>query len=177
MNKNLLNLIVVFLTFFGWSQSSSKTDFIFSTNKISTIANFKQQQKEPNSNKKLCSDSINHVSNYTTNVMGTFDGLDDFVKIDSNPALDLTNNYTFEAWVNQEESTGFGGIIDKGSVQLFIHNKINLTSYNENSLVLSIATANGIYVINTKKNSIKQNSWHHIVYRVSTTNIYKIKFQ
>ncbi|MDN3674319.1 DUF5011 domain-containing protein [Flavobacterium branchiarum] len=187
MKRNLLNLIVMFLTILGWSQNSSEADSIITINenKISTKTDlnvpgeygtevYNQLAGDTDAINDSKSITIKDIPNHTTNVMGTFDGLDDFMLIDHNSALNLTNNYTFEAWVNQEESTGFGGIIDKGSVQLFIHNKTNLTSYNENSLVLSIATAKGAYVINTKKNSIKQNSWHHIVYRVSTTNIYKI---
>ncbi|MCD0476576.1 S8 family serine peptidase [Flavobacterium sp. EDS] len=118
--------------------------------------------------------TIAHVPNYATNVTGTFDGLDDFVVIDANPALNLTNNYTFEAWVNQKEPSILGRILDKGTVLFFIHNTSSLSIYKENSLVLSITTAKGSYVINTGQNSIKQNTWHHIAYRVSKTNIYKI---
>jgi hypothetical protein len=118
--------------------------------------------------------TITHAPNYATNVTGTFDGLDDFVVIDNNSALDLTNNYTFEAWVNQKEPSILGRILDKGTVLFFIHNTSSLSVYKENSLVLSIATATGSYVINTGLNSIKQNTWHHIAFRVSKTNIYKI---
>lgn len=118
--------------------------------------------------------TITHAPNYATNVTGTFDGSDDFVVIDNNPALNLTNNYTFEAWVNQKEPSILSRILDKGTVLFFIHNTSSLSIYKENSLVLSIATATGSYVMNTGLNSIKQNTWHHIAYRVSANNIYKI---
>jgi hypothetical protein len=44
------------------------------------------------------------MSNAVTNVTGTFDGIDDYVVADitSAPVLDLSNNYTFEAWVNRK---------------------------------------------------------------------------
>jgi hypothetical protein len=41
------------------------------------------------------------VANAVTNVTGTFDGIDDVVADTSAPAL-LSNNYTFEAWVNRK---------------------------------------------------------------------------
>jgi hypothetical protein len=45
------------------------------------------------------------VANAVTNVTGTFDGIDDYVVADitSAPALDLSNNYTFEAWVRKAQ--------------------------------------------------------------------------
>jgi hypothetical protein len=42
------------------------------------------------------------MSNAVTNVTGTFDGIDDYVVADITSAPDLSNNYTFEAWVNRK---------------------------------------------------------------------------
>jgi hypothetical protein len=49
--------------------------------------------------------TLSHVANAVTNVTGTFDGIDDYVVADitSAPALDLSNNYTFEAWVRKAQ--------------------------------------------------------------------------
>jgi hypothetical protein len=60
--------------------------------------------------------------NAVTNVTGTFDGIDDYVVADitSAPALDLSNNYTFEAWVNRKKPI-FGRIFDKSRINLFVH--------------------------------------------------------
>lgn len=118
--------------------------------------------------------NVSHIADYATNVAGTFDGINDFIKTDASPALNLTNNYTFETWVNQKGSTVYGRLLDKGTALVFIHNDSNLSIYKENSLVISITTATGSYVINTSENSIKQNVWHHIAYSVSAANVYKV---
>mgnify|MGYP003671993064 CR=1 FL=1 len=119
--------------------------------------------------------TLSHVANAATNVTGTFDGVDDYVVADitSAPVLDLTNNYTFEAWVNRKSPTIFGRIFDKSRVNLFVHTNNNST-YKENSLVLSITTAAGSHVINTGLNSVLLNKWHHIAFTVSATNVYTI---
>ncbi|WP_394776863.1 S8 family serine peptidase [Flavobacterium sp.] len=118
--------------------------------------------------------TLSHAANYATNVTGTFDGVNDFIKTDVTPALNLTNNYTFETWVNQKATTVFGRLLDKSTVLAFIHNNSNLAIYKENSLVVSITTPTGSYVINTAVNSIKQNTWHHIAYTVSAANVYTV---
>lgn len=115
--------------------------------------------------------TLSHVANANKNVVGTFDGIDDYLIADNNPGLDLTNNYTFEAWVNRKNPTIFGRIFDKARVNLFVHTNNNST-YKENSLVLSITTASGTYVINTGLNSVQLNKWHHVAFSVSATNVY-----
>jgi hypothetical protein len=118
--------------------------------------------------------TLSHAANLATNVTGTFDGVNDFVKTDITPAQDLTNDYTFEAWVNQKRPSVFGRLLEKGSVLAFVHNTANLTLYKENSLVLSITTPTGSYAINTELNSIKLNTWHHIAFTVSAANVYTV---
>ncbi|WP_281322187.1 S8 family serine peptidase [Flavobacterium aestivum] len=117
---------------------------------------------------------FSHAANYATNVTGTFDGVDDFIKTDITPALGLTNNYTFEAWVNQKKPSTFARILDKSKVLVYIHNNNSLSLYKENSLVFSITTATGSYVMNTGLNSIKQNKWHHVAFTVDAANVYTI---
>ena len=118
--------------------------------------------------------TLSHVANAATNVTGTFDGIDDYVTVDASPALDLTNNYSFEAWVNRKSPTIFGRILDKSRVNLFIHTNNSLALYKENSIVLSITTVAGTYVLNTALNSVQLNKWHHIAFTVSATNVYTI---
>jgi hypothetical protein len=118
--------------------------------------------------------TLSKVGTFATNVTGTFDGVDDYIVSDVTPALGLTNNYTFEAWINQKSPTVFGRILDKSRVLLFVHNNAALTLYKENSLVLSITTAGASYAINTEQNSIQQNKWHHVAFTVSSTNVYTI---
>ncbi|WP_428232904.1 S8 family serine peptidase [Flavobacterium sp.] len=118
--------------------------------------------------------TLSHVANYATNVTGTFDGINDFIKTDVTPALDIIHNYTYELWVNQNKPSIFGRLLEKGSVLAFIHNNSSLSIYKENSLVISITTPTGSYVINTGLNSIRQNTWHHIAFTVSETNDYTV---
>jgi len=118
--------------------------------------------------------SLSHAANYNVNVAGTFDGVNDFIKTDITPALNLVNDYTYELWVNQNKPSIFGRLLDKSTALVFIHNNNSLSLYKENSLVISITTATGSYVINTGLNSIKQNTWHHIAYTVSDANVYTV---
>ena len=122
----------------------------------------------------LKSVTLSHAANYSVNVAGTFDGVNDFIKTDITPALNLTNNYTYELWVNQNKPSVFGRLLDKSTALVFIHNNNSLSLYKENSLVISITTTTGSYVINTGLNSIKQNTWHHIAYTVSAANVYTV---
>jgi len=116
---------------------------------------------------------LSNVANFATNVTGTFDGIDDFIVSDITPAMDLTNNYTFEAWINRKSPTIFGRIFDKSRVNLFVHTNNN-PIYTENSLVLSITTATGSHVLNTGINTVLLNKWHHIAFTVSAANVYTI---
>ena len=117
---------------------------------------------------------LSHVPNALTNVVGTFDGINDYIVSDVTPALNLTNNYTFETWINRKSPTLFGRILEKGSVNLFVHTNNNVALYRENSLVLSITTASGSYVLNTGLNSMQLNKWHHVALSVSAANVYTI---
>ncbi len=116
---------------------------------------------------------LSHVPNASTNVTGTFDGINDYIVSDVTPALNLTNNYTFETWINRKSPTIFGRILEKGSVNLFVHTNNN-PIYRENSLVLSVTTATGSYVLNTGLNSMQLNKWHHVALSVSGANVYTI---
>jgi Subtilase family/Concanavalin A-like lectin/glucanases superfamily/Domain of unknown function (DUF5011)/Secretion system C-terminal sorting domain/CUB domain len=114
--------------------------------------------------------TLSHASTYATNVSGTFDGINDFVNSDIAPALSLTNNYTYEGWINQKEPSIFGRIFDKNRITFFVHNNNN-PIYNQNSLVLSI---NSAYNMNTGANTIQKGKWHHVAFTVSSTNVYTI---
>lgn len=117
---------------------------------------------------------LSHTANYATNVTGTFDGVDDYIVSDVTPALDLTNNFTFEAWINQKKPSVFGRILDKSKVLLFVCNEVNHSLYKENSLVLSVTGTGGAFALNTGLNTVKQNKWHHVAVSVSAANVYTI---
>jgi hypothetical protein len=117
---------------------------------------------------------LSHAANSATNVTGTFDGIDDYTVSGTSPALSLTNNYTFESWINQKSPSAiYGRIMDKSKVLIYVHNTYS-QGFNKNSLVINIAGAAGSYVMNTAANSIQQNKWQHIAYTVDATNVYAI---
>lgn len=118
--------------------------------------------------------AFSHTANYATNVTGTFDGVDDYIVSDVTPALDLTNNFTFEAWINQKTPSVFGRILDKSKILFFVNNTANHSLYKENSLVLSVTGTGGAFALNTGLNTVKQNKWHHVAVTVSATNVYTI---
>lgn len=120
--------------------------------------------------------TVNHTGNYNKNLVATFKGTDDYMASKS-PGLDLTNNYTFEAWVRQtEEATadkggGLPRIMDKNTVKVFINNGAS-KSYNKNSFVCYFLTEKGEYILNTKENTAIQNNWQHIALSVDKNNQY-----
>jgi Subtilase family/Concanavalin A-like lectin/glucanases superfamily/Domain of unknown function (DUF5011)/Secretion system C-terminal sorting domain/CUB domain len=114
--------------------------------------------------------TLSHATPYATNVSGTFDGINDYATTDIVPALSLTNNYTYEAWINQKEPSVFGRIFDKNRITFFVHNNNN-PIYNQNSLVLSI---NSVYNMNTGANTIQKGKWHHVAFTVDSANLYTI---
>jgi Concanavalin A-like lectin/glucanases superfamily/Domain of unknown function (DUF5011)/Secretion system C-terminal sorting domain/CUB domain len=117
--------------------------------------------------------TLSHASPYATNVSGTFDGINDYVTTDIAPALSLTNNYTYEAWINQKEAGTFSRIFDKNRIAFFVHNTANTSLYKENSLVLNIS-GTSTYTMNTAEGSIKKGKWHHVAFTVSLDNVYTI---
>jgi hypothetical protein len=139
-----------------------------------TIEVYTKLPGDTDSTNDLKSVSFTHASNSITNNTGSFDGVDDYLKIDAIPSLNLVNNYTFETWINQKSSSVFGRIIDKSTVLMYVHNDYNKSLYKENSLVLSVTTATGSYVLNTGENSVQQNKWQHVALTVSASNVYTI---
>jgi hypothetical protein len=139
-----------------------------------TIEVYTKLDGDVNTSNDIKTLTFSRKPDYATNVVGSFDGVNDYIVSDLTTPINLTNNYTFEAWINQKASGVFGRILDKARILFFVHNNNNLALYKENSLVLSITTAAGNYVINTDANSIKQNRYHHVAYTVSSANVYTI---
>jgi hypothetical protein len=129
---------------------------------------------DSNASNDLKSIAFSKAADFATNVVGSFDGINDYVVSDLTSPVNLLNNFTFEAWINQKETGIFGRILDKARILFFVHNNNSLALYKENSLVLSITTAAGTYTLNTGLNSIKQNKYHHVAFTVSSTNVYTI---
>lgn len=113
---------------------------------------------------------LSHVAPHPTNVNGAFIGKNDSVISDTTPAINLTNNYSFEAWINQKAENSFGVVFDKSKIMLRVVNN-SFSSYKQNSLALFI---NNSYFINTGSNTIEKDKWYHIAFTVSSANEYTI---
>ena len=85
----------------------------------------------------------------------SFDGQNDFVIISDHAALDLTSNYTLEAWVFPESFSWLSGIISKYHSNAANGYVLRLTSQSPYSGLGfdEMITVNGLLGI---------NQWHHI---------------
>ena len=94
-----------------------------------------------------------------------FNGGTSLVKIDTTN-LKIADTWTLEAWIYPESfgevsETGYGRIIDKESISIFLHGEAGL--YNEQSLVLAIDSPDGHFSgFSSKSGSISLNQWSHI---------------
>jgi len=112
----------------------------------------------------------NSASNYSYTVassvepgsgnMITFDGTDDYVDVADEPALDLTSNWTLEAWVKLDAIGSQYGIIEKydnaASTGGYI---LRITSGNK-VYVSTVNGTTGSFVASTT--SLEANKWYHI---------------
>jgi hypothetical protein len=84
-----------------------------------------------------------------------FDGTNDYVQIADANSLDLTNNYTLEAWINVDSFKWLGGIIGKYQVA------------SANGYVLRLGKYGAYDGINfdqmdTATNLLQSNRWYHV---------------
>ncbi len=94
-----------------------------------------------------------------------FDGTNDYVAIPDNDSLDLTNNYTIEAWIKPNNFTFLGGIVSKyhtSSSNGFI---LRLTGGSPYSGITfdELVTANGV---------LTQGKWQHVAAVKNGSNRY-----
>ena len=99
--------------------------------------------------------SVNEIFSYPGTSL-KFDGDNDYVEIDDNNALDLTSNYTIEAWVYPESFNHLGGIVSKyqssGAHGYYI--RLNPDSPYTGLNFDGLETSNGI---------LTANEWYHVV--------------
>ena len=95
-----------------------------------------------------------------------FNGHDGAATCPSSPSLSLTDAMTVEAWISPEgwgevTSTGYGRIIDKGNIALYLHGEG--AAYNQHSAILLVRNESGpphVYVSPT--NSVTLGGWSHL---------------
>lgn len=73
---------------------------------------------------------------------GIKDGLNDFVQIDKDSKLNLTDTGTLSAWINMDALTQYGGIIHKGDKKSYSDEAYSLQLY-QGKLALELVDANG----------------------------------
>lgn len=121
---------------------------------------------------------IVHAKDHPQNLAATFDGGQNCAVAPPAADLDLTQDYTFEAWVNQTEKAtlkdgGLPRIMDKNTVKIFINNTLS-EIYSKNSFVFYFLTDKGEYILNTEANTVKLKQWQQLALSVSKTNDYKV---
>ena len=84
-----------------------------------------------------------------------FDGQNDFINISDHSDLDLTNNYTLEAWIFSESFSWLAGIISKYQTNAANGYILRLTSQSPYSGI-------GFDEKNTSTGVLNANQWHHI---------------
>jgi len=105
-----------------------------------------------------------------------FDGEYSFAVCQASPSLNITDEFTVEAWINpygwgENGTTGFGKIIDKTSFKLFL---FDTGSLNNHSLVLQLMNQNQSSSFTASPvNSINLDDWQHIA--VSYDGIGEVK--
>jgi len=84
-----------------------------------------------------------------------FDGTNDYVSISDDDALDLTSNYTIEAWIYPEGFSQLGGIVSKYQTSAS-HGYVLRLTYDSPYIGISfdeLSTSNGL---------LTENQWYHI---------------
>ena len=94
-----------------------------------------------------------------------FNGSDSRLKCSNKTPLDLTGNFTLEAWIKPTGfgSSGGGKIMDKTVISLYV-NKDIATLPTDSSFVLMMVHSDGttISTVTTPTASVKFNEWQHI---------------
>ncbi|MCB1121533.1 MAG: S8 family serine peptidase, partial [Verrucomicrobiae bacterium] len=95
-----------------------------------------------------------------------FDGKNDQVVLANSQNLLSGSPFTLEAWIRPEGwgegETGYGRIMDNGSIVFYIHGT-GFPSYSKESLLISLDHSNGARSIyNTPAGSIHLNEWQHV---------------
>jgi len=95
-----------------------------------------------------------------------FDSVDDYVKVADSNSLDVSNAFTFEAWIYPKSfgENGMGRILDKTSSTAYIFYLRNGTNYPRQ---LVIYLDSNEYA--AKNNTINLNKWQHVAVTFNRT--------
>jgi len=94
-----------------------------------------------------------------------FDGQESYAVIMASQSLNLTNQFTMEAWINpsgwgENPGTGFGRVFDKNAVRMFTLNSHPFLG--QHSLTLWLFTQSGPSLSAIPGSTIVLNTWQHV---------------
>ncbi|OQY29767.1 MAG: hypothetical protein B6244_02975 [Candidatus Cloacimonetes bacterium 4572_55] len=105
-----------------------------------------------------------------------FNAWNSYIQCPATPELNLTDNVTIEAWINpyswgQLDNVGFGRIIDKMHISLFLNGVSS--PMNDHSLGVWLAGTEGRGFLNSPPNSLTLNAWQHVAvtYQSETSEV------
>jgi len=108
-----------------------------------------------------------------TNQYGSFTSASSYMIANATPAINLTNNYSIECWVNLKEPTAYGHIFNKTNVSLWYETSYGSSFYGSNSYILSVTKASSNFTFYVP-NSVVLNKWQHLALTVSSSNEYTL---
>lgn len=94
-----------------------------------------------------------------------FDGQESYAVVMASQSLNLTNQFTVEAWINpsgwgENPGTGFGRVFDKNAVRMFTLNSHPFLGHH--SLTLWLFTQSGPSLSAIPESTIVLNAWQHV---------------
>jgi len=102
-----------------------------------------------------------------------FDGIDDYVRVVDNNALDLSTTGTLEAWVYLEAFQNTAGIIHKGDKSDWTDEAYSLEFNSSGKNIDFYLTAAGVNQNKlTSTTTFQLNKWYHVAVSWSSTNVY-----
>lgn len=95
----------------------------------------------------------------------SFDGQESFMAVSASPSLNLTDQFTLEAWIKpsgwgENPGIGFGRVFDKNAVRLFTLKSNPMLG--DNTLCMWLYTQNGNNFSAIPESSIVLNTWQHV---------------
>lgn len=99
-----------------------------------------------------------------------FNGSDSRLKCLNDPPLNLTGNFTMEAWVNPTGygTSGAGKIIDKTVISVYINLDQPTLPTDSSFVVMMALSGGGLSTFTTPNGTVKLNQWQHLALTYDT---------
>ncbi|MFI1745556.1 LamG-like jellyroll fold domain-containing protein [Thalassobellus sediminis] len=103
------------------------------------------------------------VEDYSVNIIDyfiDFDGVDDYIDFSDNH--DLSNAFSIESWVYQENTVTTGTILSKGNIDASLQSGYHLSLKNNFPNLIWFDNSNNEVLNVTSPYDIPNNEWHHV---------------